>query len=72
MKQHSLRLIIVKKFRPHSTKKTPTQKPNLINDLVINNRNQVWVGDITYIHTKKHGWCCLASVMDVYTKKIIG
>ncbi len=72
MKQHSLRSIIVKKFRPHSTKKTPTQKPNLINDLVINNRNQVWVGDITYIHTKKHGWCYLASVMDVYTKKIIG
>lgn len=72
MRQHSLRSIVTKKFRPYSAKKVITQKPNLIKDLVINNRNQVWVGDITYIHTKKHGWCYLASVMDVYTKKIMG
>lgn len=72
MRQHSLRSIVTKKFRPYSAKKVITQKPNLIKDLVINNRNQVWVGDITYIYTKKHGWCYLASVMDVYTKKIIG
>ena len=72
MRQHSLRSIVTKKFRPYSAKKVITQKPNLIKDLVINNRHQVWVGDITYIYTKKHGWCYLASVMDVYTKKIIG
>ena len=72
MRQHSLRSIVTKKFRPYSAKKVITQNPNLIKDLVINNRNQVWVGDITYIYTKKHGWCYLASVMDVYTKKIIG
>lgn len=31
-----------------------------------------WVGDIPYIHTLKHGWCYLASVMDLHSKKIVG
>src|SRR5690625_4462650 len=31
-----------------------------------------WAGDITYIYTLKHGWCYLASVMDLHTKKIVG
>jgi len=30
------------------------------------------VTDITYIHTIKDGWCYLASVMDLYSRKIIG
>ena len=34
--------------------------------------NEKWVGDITYIYTLKHGWCYLASFMDLQTKKIIG
>ena len=28
--------------------------------------------DITYIHTIKDGWCYLASVLDLHSKKIIG
>ncbi|MGX2959470.1 DDE-type integrase/transposase/recombinase [Peribacillus sp. JNUCC 23] len=31
----------------------------------------VWVPDITYIPTSK-GWVYLASVMDLYSRKIIG
>ncbi len=34
--------------------------------------NQKWCTDITYIHTKKDGWTYLASVMDLYSRKIIG
>lgn len=34
--------------------------------------NQKWCTDITYIHTQKDGWTYLASVMDFYSKKIIG
>ena len=34
--------------------------------------NEKWVTDITYIHTVKDGWCYLASVMDLHSKKIIG
>ena len=31
-----------------------------------------WVTDITYIHVLKEGWTYLASVMDLYDRKIIG
>ena len=31
--------------------------------------NEKWVGDITYIHTIKDGWCYLASVLDLHSKK---
>lgn len=34
--------------------------------------NQKYVGDITYIHTLHDGWTYLASVLDLYTKKVVG
>ena len=34
--------------------------------------NQKWSTDITYIHTEKEGWTYLASVEDLYSRKIIG
>lgn len=37
----------------------------------ITRANMVWVGDITYIWTKE-GWLYLASVMDLWSRKIIG
>lgn len=33
--------------------------------------NQVWVGDITYIHTDE-GWLYLAVVMDLWSRKVVG
>jgi transposase InsO family protein len=33
--------------------------------------NQKWVGDITYIQTQE-GWLYLASVMDLYSRRIVG
>ena len=33
--------------------------------------NRVWAGDITYIPTQK-GWLYLATVMDLYSRKIVG
>ena len=31
-----------------------------------------WSADITYIHTEKDGWTYLASLEDLYSRKIIG
>ncbi|MFE8702968.1 IS3 family transposase [Cytobacillus sp. FJAT-54145] len=46
--------------------------PNLVNrQFSVEEANQVWVTDITYIWTLE-GWLYLASVMDLYSRKIIG
>jgi len=44
---------------------------NLIKDLEVVRPNQVWVSDITYIRTVK-GFCYLALVTDLYSRKIVG
>lgn len=73
MKKLGIRSIVSKKFKPFSSNSKVYQRKNLINrDFSTSNINQKWVGDITYIHTIKHGWCYLASVMDLYSRKIIG
>ena len=33
--------------------------------------NQIWVGDITYIHTEE-GWLYLAGIMDRFSRRIVG
>ena len=40
-------------------------------DLVVSRPNQVWVSDITYIRTI-NGFCYLALITDVYSRKIVG
>ena len=44
---------------------------NLIKELEVTKTNQVWVSDITYIRTVK-GFCYLALITDLYSRKIIG
>ena len=44
---------------------------NLIKDISITRINQVWVSDITYIRTV-NGFCYLALITDVYSRKIVG
>jgi putative transposase len=34
-------------------------------------QDQIWSGDITYLKTGE-GWVCLAIVMDLYSRRIIG
>lgn len=46
--------------------------PNLLNqNFEVEKPGQVWVGDITYIWTME-GWLYLATIMDLYSRKIIG
>jgi transposase InsO family protein len=46
--------------------------PNLLNrEFNAVSPNSKYVGDITYIHTKQ-GWLYLATVIDLYSRKIVG
>lgn len=66
---------IVKTNFPKKTTTLTEQEKKLINNLIknidITRPNQVWVSDITYIKTKKDGWVYLASILDLYSRKII-
>lgn len=73
MRKLGIRSIIVKKYRPTSSKNKVVEKVNVLKrDFSTNKINEKWVTDITYIYTIKDGWCYLASVMDLHTRKIIG
>jgi transposase InsO family protein len=45
--------------------------PNLIEELTVDNLNQVWTADITYIRIM-NGFVYLAVIIDLYSRKIIG
>ena len=45
---------------------------NVLNwDFTVQQRNQKWVAYITYIATLE-GWLCLAAVIDLFTRKVVG
>lgn len=61
-----------RKYQPHLLKSTVAKRTNLLEqDFSTTTINEKWVAGITYIHTQKDGWCYLASVIDLYSKKII-
>lgn len=73
MSELGIRSIVVKKYRHFSSNKPVIEKENILNqDFTATGINQKWCTDITYIHTKNDGWTYLASVMDLYSRKIIG
>lgn len=73
MKRLGLRSVVIKKFRPTKSDAVYNGGKNLLNrDFSAVKRNEKWVSDITYIHVLEHGWCYLASIMDLSTNKIIG
>ena len=62
-----------KKFKPTTDSKHNLHvSPNLLErDFKADKPNQKWVGDITYLRTKD-GWLYLATVIDLYSRAIIG
>ncbi|MFS1240406.1 IS3 family transposase [Lactiplantibacillus plantarum] len=34
--------------------------------------SQKWTADMTYIQTKRNGWCYLSTIMDLHSRRIIG
>lgn len=74
MKRLGIRSVVIRKYN-HKTDqgKVPDGKENILNrDFTATSINQKWVTDITYIYVKNEGWTYLASVMDLYDRKIIG
>ncbi|RJX36598.1 IS3 family transposase [Paenibacillus pinisoli] len=73
MKEMGLRSRVVKKYK--ATKNSKHNQP--VYENVLNRQfraeatNKVWVTDITYVATQQ-GWVYLASVMDLFSRKIVG
>src|SRR5690606_34929619 len=63
----------VKKYKAttNSKHKHPVSENVLDRQFKASKPNQLWVTDITYIPTDE-GWLYLASVMDLYSRKIVG
>lgn len=73
MAAQNLRSVTCWKYRPQSSKTEIPERDNVLNqEFVPDTICQKWCGDITYIHTQEDGWTYLASVMYLYSRKIIG
>lgn len=72
LRRHNM-LTLRKKYRMKTTNSHHRfyKYKNCIKDVSVIRRNQVWVSDITYIRTVK-GFCYLALITDVYSRKIVG
>jgi putative transposase len=73
MKTSGLQLKTKRKFKVTTdSKHSLVISPNLLQrQFYVDKPNLVWAGDITYIPTK-NGWLYLATVMDLYSRKIVG
>nr|WP_236347756.1 IS3 family transposase [Paenibacillus plantiphilus] len=73
MKKMNLRSCTVKKYKATTNSKhnQPVYDNVLNREFNVLAPNKVWVADITYIGTSQ-GWVYLASVMDLYSRKIVG
>lgn len=70
IKSAELASILQKKWQ---FKELVLERDNILEqDFSTTSINQKWVSDITYIHVQEVGWCYLASVMDLHSKKMIG
>jgi len=62
-----------KKYRATTDSKhsLPVAANHLNRNFSVNELNQFWVADITYIYTQE-GWLYLSTIMDLYSRKIVG
>ncbi|WP_196478219.1 IS3 family transposase [Bacillus sp. SRB3LM] len=73
MKEQGLQSRTVKKYKATTNSKHsyPIQDNGLNRQFKVEKPNQVLVADITYVSTKE-GWLYVASLMDLYSRKIVG
>lgn len=74
MKAHGIRSKIRKKWKATMKGSGDLSRiaPNLLNqNFKVETANTVWVMDITYVATKE-GWLYVSTVLDLYSRKIVG
>ncbi len=73
MREAGIHAMAKKKYKATTdSRHTQPVAPNHLNrNFVADKPNQSWVADITYIYTKE-GWIYLSTIMDLYSRKIIG
>ena len=67
--------LICKQPGPHAYKQATVERPDIPNHLArefaVDQPNQVWCGDITYIWSGQR-WSYLAVVLDLYARRVVG
>ncbi len=73
MKEAELTCKTKRRFKatPHSKHELPIAPNHLDRQFSIDQINQVYVGDLTYIHTLE-GWLYLAVVIDLFSRQVVG
>ena len=73
MRENGMYPVTIKKFKPgRSGKAEGRYYENIIKqEFNTNQKNIIWVGDITYLPTKI-GWVYLAAIIDLYNREVIG
>ena len=71
LRGHDLLIKPKKQRRPRTTFSGFWRCENLLEGLVVERVNQVWVSDITYVETET-GFCYVSLITDVYSRRIMG
>ena len=73
MQELTIQAVAKRKYQATTDSKhtQPVADNHLNRDFTVERPNQAWVADITYIYTQE-GWLYLATIMDLYSRKIIG
>ena len=73
IREAGIHAIAKKKYRATTDSKhtLPVAANSLNRNFSVNRPNQSWVADITYLYTQE-GWLYLSTIMDLYSRKIIG
>lgn len=70
-KKLNIASVVTAQYKPYSSNGVIMERKNIFKrNFKTKTINEKWVGDLTYIHTMKNGWCYLAPVMKQINRAI--